>query len=79
MPIYEYTCNECRKQFEELIFKEGQAVGCPACGSDRTQKLMSTCRTRFGGGNGAADVGSSRSSGSGGGCAGCSGGNCSSC
>ena len=32
MPIYEYTCTKCGKDFEELVF--GDALpACPHCGA----------------------------------------------
>jgi putative FmdB family regulatory protein len=40
MPIYEYKCDDCGKDFEELVFGPG-AVKCPACGSGKTAKKMS--------------------------------------
>ena len=42
MPIYEFTCEECGKEFERLVFGSDQdAVKCPACGSDRTRREFS--------------------------------------
>ena len=73
MPIYEYSCEQCGKEFEELVFDEQPPV-CPHCGSGKTHKLMSRCAYNTGGN----DYAPSSSSGSGG-CAGCSGGNCASC
>lgn len=40
MPIYEYKCHDCKKEFEELVFGP-QAVKCPGCGSEKTAKKMS--------------------------------------
>jgi len=77
MPIYEYHCNACGREFEELVMGKDAAVQCPACGSAKTEKLMSRCRARVGGGGG--EGGYSAPSSSGGGCSGCSGGNCSTC
>ena len=75
MPIYEYGCEKCGRDFEELVFGDELPV-CPHCGSAETHKLMSRCaRCRSNGDTGfdmAPPV-------SGGGCAGCSGGNCASC
>jgi putative FmdB family regulatory protein len=75
MPIYEYRCDECNKEFEEVVLGEAE-VQCPSCASKKTHKLMSTCRTRFGGNSG---PGPSLPSAGGGSCAGCSGGSCSTC
>jgi putative FmdB family regulatory protein len=40
MPIYEFECEGCGAQFEELV-AVGGACACPACGSDRTRRLLS--------------------------------------
>ena len=75
MPIYEYGCEKCGRDFEELVFGD-ETPSCPYCGSAETHKLMSRCaRCR-------SDSGASfdmAPPSSGGGCAGCSGGNCASC
>ncbi|MDO5483416.1 MAG: zinc ribbon domain-containing protein [Desulfovibrionaceae bacterium] len=75
MPIYEYSCEKCGREFEELVFDD-QPPACPHCGSAHTHKLMSRCAHCSGG---SGDYAPSSSSGGGGGCAGCSGGNCASC
>ena len=43
MPIYEYKCKECERQFELLrSFRDGQALArCPACDSEQTNRLLS--------------------------------------
>ncbi|GFK93266.1 hypothetical protein NNJEOMEG_01097 [Fundidesulfovibrio magnetotacticus] len=79
MPIYEYRCNQCGADFEELVFGDAKPP-CPQCGSQDTGKLMSACRHTAGhnpGGYQGSTVPASvpRS----GGCAGCSGGSCSTC
>ena len=76
MPIYEYACDKCGKEFEELVFDDSTPP-CPHCGSAQTHKLMSCCCVHGTGQGG--DGGSCATSGGGGGCAGCSGGNCASC
>ena len=75
MPIYEYSCEKCGQDFEELVFGDQTPI-CPHCGSHATHKLMSRCARHCSGtGEGSYAAPSS----SGGGCAGCSGGNCASC
>ena len=74
MPIYEYGCEKCGREFEELVFGDG-IVACPHCGSAETHKLMSRCARCRGDG----DMPDMAPAASGGGCAGCSGGNCASC
>ncbi len=41
MPIFEYHCMECKKDFEVLVFGE-QEVSCPACNGINVKKLLST-------------------------------------
>ncbi len=77
MPIYEYVCKACGREFEELVFGQDTEVACPACASKKTEKLMSRCRHKSSGGS---DFGApSSGGGGGGGCAGCSGGSCATC
>jgi putative FmdB family regulatory protein len=40
MPVYEYSCNACEKQFELLVRKQ-TVVKCPACQSEDLKKLLS--------------------------------------
>lgn len=75
MPIFEYRCEKCGKEFEEVVFKDNEAVACPACGSTQTGKLMSCCRHK----NAANARTGAAMPRSGGGCSSCSGGNCSTC
>ena len=75
MPIYEYGCQKCGHEFEELVFGDDNPQ-CPECGSSDVQKLMSKC-CHTGGECCSYDAGASSSSSCG--CAGCAGGNCSSC
>ena len=43
MPLYEYQCKKCEKKFETLVsFSNSDAVECPDCGSQETNKLLST-------------------------------------
>jgi putative FmdB family regulatory protein len=72
MPIYEFTCGKCGKDFEMLVFKNDEPV-CPACGSKDPVRNMSS----FG-----FSVGykfKSSSSGTGSSCSHCGSSNCSSC
>lgn len=75
MPIYEYMCDKCGREFEELVFDDAPP-SCPQCGAARTRKLMSR-PCRHSGGDG--DDASARGAAGGGGCAGCSGGDCAAC
>ncbi|EPR35678.1 regulatory protein, FmdB family [Alkalidesulfovibrio alkalitolerans DSM 16529] len=76
MPIYEFVCEKCGREFEELVFGDARPP-CPACAASDTKKLMSRCRHKSGGAGG--DFAPSMPSSGGSGCAGCSGGSCATC
>ena len=40
MPIYEYACRACGKEFESLV-RTGETPECPACASQDLEKLLS--------------------------------------
>ena len=40
MPIYEYTCKSCKRQFETLV-RGGDTPVCAACGSADLERLLS--------------------------------------
>ncbi len=42
MPIYEYVCNKCKADFEELVLSQREQVACPECGSKRVKRAMSS-------------------------------------
>ena len=44
MPIYEFKCYNCGKNFEKLIFKreEEKEINCPYCGSKKIEKLLTS-------------------------------------
>ena len=70
MPIYEYSCRDCRSVFEVLVRAANERVACPSCNSEKVSKLFSTFAV-------SSSSGSSVSSGSS--CSTCGGGNCSTC
>ena len=41
MPIFEYICEKCKAEFEELVQSSDAKVQCPECGSVRVEKLFS--------------------------------------
>ncbi len=41
MPIFEYHCMECNKDFEVLVLGD-QEVSCPICEGNKVKKLLST-------------------------------------
>ncbi len=40
MPLYDFVCQACRKQFEELVCGDERPV-CPGCGSGDVERLVS--------------------------------------
>ncbi len=47
MPIYEYVCEDCSHQFEELVSsRDKTGPQCPKCNSVNVRKLMSACGVR---------------------------------
>jgi len=42
MPIFEYKCNDCRKEFEILqLHGQNNELKCSGCGSRNLQKMIS--------------------------------------
>jgi putative FmdB family regulatory protein len=75
MPIYEYHCTDCGKNFECLVFGQEAPENCPRCEGRNVQRMLSACGF-VSKGSGGATV--SRSAGTSG-CAGCSATSCSTC
>ena len=47
MPIFEYLCEKCNHEFEELILSsEDSPPQCPQCHSKKVEKLMSASSFR---------------------------------
>ena len=69
MPIFEYHCSKCDKNFEMLVFGSDK-VSCPHCKGEKVKKLLSAVSYK-------SDSGFSSSQGSD--CGSCSSGSCSSC
>ena len=76
MPIYEYYCESCDDQFEILVFRSSDPVGCPNCNTENVKRVLSVFGFKSGGDKGAA---SSRMGSGASGCSGCVATNCSSC
>lgn len=55
MPLYEYICRDCQRQFETLVTRERQPE-CPACHSQALDKQLSVFAVSTRGGDGAAAV-----------------------
>ncbi|MGV8058187.1 MAG: zinc ribbon domain-containing protein [Smithellaceae bacterium] len=77
MPIYEYRCDKCKKQFEvvTMSMSEKSDAVCPKCKSKKVSKMMSS----FGYGKHSSSSSDSYSNSSSSGCSSCSSSNCSSC
>jgi putative FmdB family regulatory protein len=73
MPLYEFACNACGREFEELFRSrsERRRMACPGCHSRDVRKRFSTFATAGGD--------RSKGRGSGGGCATCQRSSCASC
>jgi len=41
MPIFEYRCDDCQKEFEELVTGD-ENITCPGCKSEKVTKLLSS-------------------------------------
>jgi len=74
MPIYEYNCEGCGKNFEYLVLGE-EATHCPKCNSEKVKRQMSVCGF-VSKGAGGETISSSASDTS---CGGCTATSCSSC
>ena len=70
MPIYEYHCPACGKDFELLVRGETH-LACPGCDSRKIERRMSVTARRVGGTGSALDLSNlGPPKGSGGGCGG---------
>ena len=76
MPIHEYQCNNCDKDFETLVMGSAKPE-CPLCKSKDLSRLMSACGfiSKSSGPSGETTVKSAGSSS----CSSCASSNCSSC
>jgi putative FmdB family regulatory protein len=74
MPIYEYVCESCHREFNLLrpMSQADSPAPCEGCGHARTKRKLSLFSARTG--EGTAVAGTSGPS-----CSGCAGGSCSSC
>jgi len=67
MPIYEYICDDCKTQFEKLVFDRQQEINCPKCSSKKASIQLSVFSSSIAG---SSSKSSTRSSGGGGSCCG---------
>jgi len=71
MPLFEYRCKKCNKEFEELVRNSEEKVCCPGCRSGKVEKKLSVFAHKSGD--------KFRSSSSSSSCDSCTAGSCSSC
>lgn len=50
MPIYEYRCAGCGRDFERYVSSQAVAVACPDCASSQVTRRLSLVGVRTGGG-----------------------------
>jgi putative FmdB family regulatory protein len=48
MPLYEYSCKQCDRQFEALV-RNGEAPACPACHGHDLERRLSVFAARTSG------------------------------
>ncbi len=71
MPIYEYRCRGCAKDFEKYVARAGAEVACPACASGDVMRKLSVFGMKT---DGSLQPSGAMPGMSGGGC--CGGGGC---
>jgi len=74
MPIYEYRCQTCNREFEYLVIGKADPE-CPDCSSTKVCRLMSACGFLSKGSGGETVKTAAADSG----CSGCAATSCSSC
>ncbi|MBI3804820.1 MAG: zinc ribbon domain-containing protein [Nitrospirae bacterium] len=54
MPIYEYTCRECKQPFTLLqpLSAKPEETPCPHCGAQKSERLFSTFASKANGSDG---------------------------
>jgi putative FmdB family regulatory protein len=56
MPIFEYQCASCGKEFELLVRNSSPAPGCPVCSGTELRKKLSAFATMTGSASAQADL-----------------------
>ncbi len=75
MPIYEYRCASCNKEFEYLVMGGHEPEACPACNHKNVKRLMSACGFLSKGADGEVTSASAGASS----CTGCAASSCAGC
>ncbi len=73
MPIYEFVCNDCQHEFEELCRSSEEKSTCPQCSSAQVRRKFSAFATKGTGKKTASGSSASHS------CGGCASKHCGSC
>ena len=42
MPIFDYSCQACHKEFETIVLQDADRIQCPECGSDSVEKIAAS-------------------------------------
>jgi putative FmdB family regulatory protein len=71
VPIFEFRCGRCGREFEKLVSTASAGVSCPACSSRKVEKKFSVFGSKSGGKFTSSQGGS--------GCSSCAKSSCSSC
>ena len=53
MPVYEYRCAKCDREFEVLVRSGRERIACPKCRSKKVKKRYSVFGLNFGSSAGA--------------------------
>ena len=61
MPIFEFECLKCGKEFEEIVSRDYTGIQCPGCESKEVKKLLSLFGFRSKGSDGSTSKSSSSS------------------
>jgi putative FmdB family regulatory protein len=74
MPIYEYVCQDCKKEFEAIrpMSQADAPMACAACGGENIKRKLALVTAMSGGHAVAGAFGGAA-------CGSCAGGHCSSC
>jgi putative FmdB family regulatory protein len=62
MPIYEFRCLTCRREFELLVIKagDGDLLNCPHCQGVDFERVLSAANHALGGGSASGGAAASR-------------------
>lgn len=54
MPLFEYLCQDCGKEFEKIVPRHDSPADCPKCASVRVEKQLSVFAVSGSGGDSSA-------------------------